>query len=74
LDIFIDLVILIVLLVIGVPVPFCFMAAVLFMIVLHGYSFEFLLPISFFALNSLPLLAVPFFIMAGGLMGSSGHR
>ncbi|MBA7602527.1 C4-dicarboxylate TRAP transporter large permease protein DctM [subsurface metagenome] len=71
-DIFIDLVILIVLLVIGVPVPFCFMAAVLFMIVLHGYSFEFLLPISFFALNSLPLLAVPFFIMAGGLMGSSG--
>jgi len=72
LDIFIDLIILIVLLVIGVPVPFCFMAAVLFMIGLHGYSFEFLLPISFYALNSLPLLAVPFFIMAGGLMGSSG--
>lgn len=71
-DIFADLLILIALLVIGVPVPFCFMAAVLFMIVLHGYSFEFLLPISFYGLNSLPLLAVPFFIMAGGLMGASG--
>ncbi|MFQ6122668.1 MAG: TRAP transporter large permease [Dehalococcoidales bacterium] len=71
-DIVIDLIILIVLLILGVPVPFCFMAAVLFMIALHGYSFEFLLPISFYALNSLPLLAVPFFIMAGGLMGSSG--
>ena len=71
-DIVADLVILIGLLVIGVPVPFCFMAAVLFMIVVHGYSFEFLLPISFYGLNSLPLLAVPFFIMAGGLMGSAG--
>jgi len=48
------------------------MAAVLFMIVLHGYSFEFLLPVAFFSLNSLTLLAVPFFIMAGGLMSSSG--
>jgi len=48
------------------------MAAVLFMIVLHGYSFEFLLPVAFYSLNSLTLLAVPFFIMAGGLMSSSG--
>lgn len=71
-DVFADLVILIGLLVIGVPVPFCFMSAVLFMIIVHGYSFEFLLPISFYGLNSLPLLAVPFFILAGGLMGSSG--
>ncbi|MBE9513698.1 MAG: TRAP transporter large permease [Chloroflexi bacterium] len=71
-DVFADLVILIGLLIIGVPVPFCFMAAVLFMIAVHGYSFEFLLPISFYGLNSLPLLAVPFFIMAGGLMSSSG--
>ncbi len=71
-DIAIDLLILIVLLAIGVPVPFCFMAAVLFLIVMHNYSFEFLLPVAFYSLNSLTLLAVPFFIMAGGLMGSSG--
>lgn len=71
-DIAIDLLILIGLLALGVPVPFCFMAAVLFLVVLHGYSFEFLLPVAFYSLNSLTLLAVPFFIMAGGLMASSG--
>ncbi len=71
-DIIIDLGILLGLLVLGVPVPFCFMAAVLFLIVLHGLSFEFLLPVAFYSLNSLTLLSVPFFIMAGGLMGSSG--
>lgn len=71
-DIVIDLIILIGLLVLGVPVPFCFMAAVLFLVILHGYSFEFLLPIAFYSLNSLTLLSVPFFIMAGGLMGSTG--
>lgn len=71
-DIVIDLIILLVLLALGVPIPFCFMAAVLYLIVLHGFSFEFLLPISFYGLNSLTLLSVPFFIMAGGLMGSSG--
>jgi tripartite ATP-independent transporter DctM subunit len=71
-DIAIDLIILMGLLALGVPIPFCFMAAVLFLIAVHGFSFEFLLPISFFGLNSLTLLSVPFFIMAGGLMGSSG--
>ncbi len=71
-DIVLDLLILIGLLAIGVPVPFCFMAAVIFLIVLHGYNFEFLLPVAFYSLNSLTLLAVPFFIMAGGLMGGSG--
>lgn len=71
-DIVIDLLILLGLLALGVPIPFCFMASVLFLVVLHGFSFEFLLPISFFGLNSLTLLSVPFFIMAGGLMGSSG--
>lgn len=71
-DILIDLGILLGLLALGVPIPFCFMAAVLYLIVLHGFSFEFLLPISFYGLNSLTLLSVPFFIMAGGLMGSSG--
>jgi C4-dicarboxylate transporter, DctM subunit len=67
-----NLLILLGLLVVGVPVPFCFMGAVLFLIVLRGYSFEFLLPVSFYSLNSLTLLSVPFFIMAGGLMGSAG--
>src|SRR3972149_5540651 len=48
------------------------MAAVLYLVILHGYNFEFLFSIAFYSLNSLTLLSVPFFIMAGGLMGSSG--
>jgi len=71
-DILIDLIILLGLLALGVPVPFCFMAAVLYLVILHGYNFEFLFSIAFYSLNSLTLLSVPFFIMAGGLMGSSG--
>jgi tripartite ATP-independent transporter DctM subunit len=71
-DILIDLIILLGLLVLGVPVPFCFMAAVLYLVILHGYNFEFLFSIAFYSLNSLTLISVPFFIMAGGLMGSSG--
>jgi tripartite ATP-independent transporter DctM subunit len=71
-DIAANLVILLGLLAIGVPIPFCFMAAVLFMVILHGYDFAFLLPIGFYSLNSLTLLSVPFFIMLGGLMSSAG--
>jgi len=72
LNIAIDLLILIFLMALGVPVPFCFMAAVLFFIITGDYSFSFLLPIAFYKMNSLTLLAVPFFIMVGGLMQSSG--
>jgi C4-dicarboxylate transporter DctM subunit len=72
LNIVIDLLILMSLMALGVPVPFCFMAAVLFIIATGDYSFSFLMPIAFYKMNSLTLLAVPFFIMVGGLMQSSG--
>ena len=71
-NIVIDLLILIFLMALGVPVPFCFMAAVLFIVATGDYSFSFLMPIAFYKMNSLTLLAVPFFIMVGGLMESSG--
>lgn len=71
-NIAIDLLILIFLMALGVPVPFCFMAAVLFIIATGDYSFSFLMPIAFYKMNSLTLLAVPFFIMVGDLMLSSG--
>lgn len=71
-NIVIDLLILMFLMALGVPVPFCFMAAVLFLIATGDYSFSFLMPIAFYKMNSLTLLAVPFFIMVGGLMQSSG--
>jgi len=71
-DILMDLVILVVLLVLGVPIPFCFMAAVLFLAVVNGYSWDFLLPVGFYKLNSLVLLSVPFFITLGALLNATG--
>jgi len=40
--------------------------------IVYDFSFSFLLPGGYYALNSLTLLSVPFFIMAGSLMSSSG--
>jgi len=71
-DIVADTVVLVGLLVWGVPIPFCFMAAVLFMALVHGYDFNFLLPVGFYKLNSIVLLAVPFFILLGELLSTTG--
>jgi len=68
----INLLLLIGLIVIGLPVPFCFMSAAIYMGMVYGFSFGFLLPSGYYALNSLTLLSMPFFIMAGALMSSSG--
>jgi len=68
----INLILLIGLIISGLPVPFCFMTAAIYMAVVNNLSFSFLLPSGYYALNSLTLLSVPFFIMAGALMSSSG--
>lgn len=69
---YISLLILVGLLVTGVPAPFCFMASLSFLVYLYGLEVGALLPMSFFNMSSLTILAAPLFIMAGGLMGSSG--
>lgn len=66
----ISLFILIGLLLSGGPVAFAFAAAVLFMVIFFGYNPQFLLPYSFKRLQSLVLLAIPFFIIAGDIMES----
>ena len=71
-DIIIDLAILIGLLVLGVPVPFCFMAAVLFLFTLGNYDPMFIMATGFHKVNSMAVLCVLFFILMGGLMGSTG--
>lgn len=71
-DIILDLAILIGLLVLGVPVPFCFMAAVLFLFILGGYDPMFIMATGFHKINSLAVLSILFFILMGGLMGSGG--
>ena len=68
----IGIVILIILLIIGVPVPFCFAASVVFMIVAGGYAPSLPLHFGYYKMNSLILLAIPLFIMAGGIMGEGG--
>jgi C4-dicarboxylate transporter DctM subunit len=71
-DIILDLAILIGLLVLGVPVPFCFMAAVLFMFIIGGYDPMFIMATGFHKVNSMAVLCILFFILMGGLMGSGG--
>lgn len=68
-----DLLILMGLLVIGVPVPLCFMAAVLFMLIATGgFSPIFLISTGFNEINSLAVLCILFFILMGGIMSSAG--
>lgn len=67
-DILVTILILMVTLIIGVPVPFCFGASVLYMIIAFGYDPGFLLPIGYSKMSSVVLLAIPLFILAGGLI------
>jgi len=52
----------------GVPVAFSFMLSVLYMILTLGYDPHFLLPYSYSRICTLVLLALPLFIIAGGIM------
>jgi len=67
----ISLLILIVALVIGMPVPFAFFGAVTYLMVVGGYDPSFLLPYGFSKMNTIVILAIPLFIMAGGLINRS---
>ena len=72
-DIIIDLAILIITLILGVPVPFCFMAAVLYMMVISGgFSQIFLMSNGFNSINSLAVICILYFILMGGIMSSGG--
>jgi len=72
LGIFVDLVILIGLLLLGVPAPFAFMAALSFLVYVYGFEVGAQLPAAFHKMKSLTLLALPFFIMLGGFMTVGG--
>ena len=71
--IYIALVILFATLVIGVPVPMCFMSSCAWLLffggnAMQGYSTSMLLPYGFSQMNSIVLLAIALFIIAGGIM------
>ena len=68
----ITLLILVGAIIIGIPVPFAFMTAALYMGYMFFPDFSFLTTVGFRGLNSLTLLSIPLFIMAGSLMSSAG--
>ncbi|WP_300525996.1 TRAP transporter large permease [Aminiphilus sp.] len=70
------LVLLFVTLVVGIPVPFAFLASSVYVIVLGGYDPSFLLPYGYSKMSTIVLLAIPLFIMAGGIMerGNIGEK
>ena len=62
---------LLVLLVIGIPVPASFFGTTLFLIVTGGYTPDFLVPYAYSKTSSYVLLAIPLFIIAGGIIERS---
>jgi tripartite ATP-independent transporter DctM subunit len=59
--------------VIGVPVAFCLgMAGVAFLFISSEYSLSILPTMMFGGIDSFTLMAIPFFIMAGDMMGRAG--
>lgn len=65
-------VILIGLLMLGIPAPFAFMGACVFLIYTYGFDPGAQLPVAFHKMKSLTLLSLPFFIMLGGFMTVGG--
>lgn len=64
----IALLILVVTLIMGIPIPFCFGASLIYMVIEGGYNVGSLLPVGFSKMSAIVLLAIPLFIVAGGLM------
>lgn len=64
----IGVVILIAALIVGLPLPFAFATAFMWLTVGYGYTPDFMLAAGYGQLNSVVLLAIPLFILAGGIM------
>lgn len=65
------LVLLLLLLCFGIPVPFSFFGVSILMVFIGGYDTSFLLPYGYTKVSSFVLLAIPLFIMAGGIIERS---
>ncbi len=66
--IILGILLLMVLLVIGVPVPFCFGGATLFLTLALGYDPSFLTPSGYSSITNVTLWCIPLFIIAGGII------
>ncbi|MDR0519435.1 MAG: TRAP transporter large permease [Clostridiales Family XIII bacterium] len=70
--ILIAIAVLVICLIIGVPVPYAFFASTLVVVLLGDYDYIFLVPHGYNKASSIVLIAIPLFILAGGLMEKSG--
>ncbi|MGJ0203276.1 TRAP transporter large permease subunit [Leucobacter sp. gxy201] len=59
---------LITLIVVGVPIVYAFGAVIIWLVIALGYEPSFLIPTAYNSLNGVVLLAIPLFVMAGGVM------
>jgi len=66
--IILSLVLFVILLFSGVPIPFSFVGAIVFLVFAKDYNPGFILAVGFAKSNSVTLLALPFFIAAGHLI------
>lgn len=68
-----DALLLTLLLIIGVPVPFCFAGAVLFLVLFGDFgSASFLVGAGYSKLSSIVVIAIPLYILAGSIMSRGG--
>lgn len=68
----IALIVLIIVLLLGVEIPFAFLASTLVIVIFGDYDHTFLLPYGFSQTSSIILIAIPLFILAGQLMERGG--
>ena len=60
--------ILIVVLILGTPVPYAFGFAVIYMVTVFGYAESTIVPVGFAKMGSMTFLAMPMFILVGAIM------
>ena len=68
----ISIIILIGLIVLGLPIGMSFFATALFIVTQGGYETSFLLPYGYSKMGSLAIIAIPMFILAGGIIEKGG--
>ncbi|WP_368234112.1 TRAP transporter large permease [Anaerotruncus rubiinfantis] len=71
-NIIISIIILLILLLLGLALPLVFFAATIFMILSSGSDPSFVIPYGYGKINSLTILVVPLFMIAGAFMEQSG--
>lgn len=70
--VYVSLGILVILLILGLPIPLVMFGTTLFLVICGGYSIDFLFPNAYTKLNSMTMVAFPLFIIAGGFIERGG--